>query len=143
MRQRSAGITVAAVIMISAMGFAQRAGNPELQSAVHEAETEFRQQLNEYSDRLKQINWSNVAQSPQTRQAVHQTIVNGYDSHLKGMTRQRDQADQKISHMNVPAAVKNNALNTIKGSYASNAHTLRMREDDAMNKLNRASAGHR
>ncbi len=121
-----------------------RASYADVENVVHEAEAQFRQHVNEYSDRMRQIDWNHVAQSAAARQGSHETIVNNYNSHSQAMIRERNQANARISHLpGVAPATRSNAIQTIARSYQSHAHTLQMRRTEALNRWNHAAAQRR
>lgn len=121
-----------------------RASYADVENIVHEAEAQFRQQVNDYNDRLRQIDWNHVADSAAARQGSRQTIANNYNSHLQAMIRERNQANARISHLpGVAAATRSRAIQTITRSYQSNSHSLQLRRTEAMNRWNRATAKRR
>lgn len=110
----------------------------EAQSVIREAVGEFRRHVNEYQDRLREIKFDRRP-SPSARRGINDTIVNAYRSQLTAITRVRNESNGKISRIGGLAPVaRNNAIHEIARIYATETHTLREHEAEALRKLRAA-----
>lgn len=105
---------------------------------VRAAAEDFRHQVNEYQDRVNQLNFSR-APSPGARQGMHDTIVNNYRVHLTAMTRARDGRRRELAGMRgVSPAERSDANRRIGTVYNTEVRTLQMHEQDALRRLREA-----
>ncbi len=105
---------------------------------VHDAEAQFRRQVNEYQARIRELNFSRRP-SAAARKGMNDTIVNNHRVHLEAITRVRNESRTKLLNLrDVTTQERNAALRSLNSVYTTEVKTLREHETQALHRLREA-----